>query len=121
MISVFLMHLIATIVNAIFIILLWWYNQKLVTFNYQLMKDNRDILVEAKRIQDRLNDLEAGMPGTIWLDTETHKVYVRAVDEDNKCFYCKCDIDKSIDFPFIHKDTFKHEWRCAKCNDENNK
>jgi len=59
MTSVFLMHLIATIVNAIFMILLWWYNQKLISINYQLMKDNREILVESCRIQDRLNDIES--------------------------------------------------------------
>lgn len=58
--SVFYIHLLATIVNAIFIILLWWYNHKLVTINYQLMKDNREILVEAKRIQERMNEIEKG-------------------------------------------------------------
>lgn len=58
MTSVFYIHLIATIVNIFFIIMLWWYNRKLININYDLMKDNREILVEAKRIQERINEIE---------------------------------------------------------------
>lgn len=58
MTSVFYIHLIATLINAFFIVLLWWYNRKLIDTNYQLIKDNRDILVEAKKQQERMNEIE---------------------------------------------------------------
>ena len=32
------------------------------------------------------------------------------------CCFCNAIIDKSCDFPFIHRDTFKHEWRCCNCD-----
>ena len=77
MTSVFYIHLIATLINAFFIILLWWYNRKLIDTNYQLMKDNRDILVEAKKQQERMNEIEAKLPGTLWVDIESNKAYTR--------------------------------------------
>lgn len=77
MTSVFYIHLIATLINVFFIILLWWYNHKLINLNYDLMKDNRDILVEAKKQQERMNEIEASLPGTLWLDTESNKAYTR--------------------------------------------
>lgn len=81
MTSVFYIHLIATLINAFFIILLWWYNRKLIDTNYQLMKDNRDILVEAKKQQERMNNIESLLPGTLWIDTETGKVNTRIPKE----------------------------------------
>lgn len=77
MTSTFYIHLIATLINAFFIILLWWYNRKLINLNYDLMKDNREILVDAKRLQDRMNEIEAKLPGTLWIDTESNKAYTR--------------------------------------------
>jgi hypothetical protein len=32
------------------------------------------------------------------------------------CCFCNAIIDKSCDFPFINKDTFKSEWRCMQCD-----
>lgn len=81
MTSVFYIHLIATLINAFFIILLWWYNHKLIDTNYQLIKDNRDILVEAKKQQERMNNIESLLPGTLWIDTETGKVNTRIPKE----------------------------------------
>ena len=81
MTSVFYIHLIATLINVFFIILLWWYNRKLIDTNYQLMKDNRDILVEAKKQQERMNKIESLLPGTLWIDTETGKVNTRIPKE----------------------------------------
>ena len=77
MTSVFYIHLIATLINAFYIILLWWYNRKLIDTNYQLMKDNRYILVEAKKQQERMNEIEAKLPGTLWVDIESNKAYTR--------------------------------------------
>jgi predicted SprT family Zn-dependent metalloprotease len=74
------------------------------------MKDNREILVDSCRIQERMNNLEA---------INKIDAIAKAFDQENpKCFYCKCDIDKTKDFPFIHKDTFNNEWRCVKCSDK---
>jgi sugar lactone lactonase YvrE len=78
------MHLIATLVNAFFIIMLWWWNRSLININHQLMNDNRYILNEAKKLQERMNDIEAKMPGTMWVDTETSKPYVRGIKDNKK-------------------------------------
>lgn len=55
--AIFYMHLIATLVNIFFLGLLWWYNHGLININYQLIKDNREILVEAKKLQEHINNM----------------------------------------------------------------
>lgn len=57
--SIFLIHLISTIMTMFFIVVIWWVNRKIIKINYDLMKDNREILVESKRIQERMNKIEA--------------------------------------------------------------
>lgn len=56
---IFYMHLIATIVTIFFVVVVWWTNRKIMLLNREVIKDNRDILIEAKRIQDRINKLES--------------------------------------------------------------
>ena len=81
MTPIFYIHLVSTIINMTLIILLWWYNYKLINLNRDLMKDNRDILVEAKKQQERMNNIESLLPGTLWIDTETGKVNTRIPKE----------------------------------------
>jgi hypothetical protein len=81
--ATFYIHLIATIVNAFFLILLWWWNHKLISINYGLMKDNREILGEAKKIQERMNQIESSLPGTMWADITTNKIFTRVLEESN--------------------------------------
>lgn len=59
--AIFYMHLIATMVTIFFVIIVWWTNRKIMLLNREVIKDNRDILIEAKRIQDRMNKLENGI------------------------------------------------------------
>lgn len=87
MTSTFYIHLIATLINAFFIILLWWYNRKLINLNYDLMKDNRDILVEAKKLQERMNNIEANLPlHSLWIDSSDNNTCTRIapLKKDNK-------------------------------------
>jgi hypothetical protein len=56
--SVFYIHLISTVINIFFLITLWWYNRTLMSLNPRLINDNVDILVEVKKLQERMNDLE---------------------------------------------------------------
>ena len=90
---IFYMHLISTIMTMFFIVVIWWVNRKIIKINYDLMKDNREILVlsdkalkastdQSKKIQDRMNDIEAKMPGTIWVDLEANKAYTRVLKDD---------------------------------------
>lgn len=56
--AVFYMHLIATLVNMFFIGLLWYYNHWLISTNHRLLKDNRDILIESKNLQELISKRE---------------------------------------------------------------
>lgn len=65
--SIFLMHLIVTIVSCCFMIMMWRYNMKLININYDLMRDNLKII-------EKLNDSE-----TI---SESTKTYIRALKDN---------------------------------------
>lgn len=55
---IFYMHLIATMVTIFFVIVIWWTNRKIMLLNKEVIKDNIEILVEAKKLQDRMNNIE---------------------------------------------------------------
>ena len=79
---IFYIHLISTIITIFFVVVIWWVNRKIIKINYDLMKDNREILVESKKIQERMNNIEASLPGTLWIDTQTNKAYTRVLKDD---------------------------------------
>ena len=82
---IFYMHLISTIMTMFFIVIIWWTNRKIVALNRELIKDSREVLVLNGLLQERMNNIEAKMPGTIWVDMEDNKSYVRMpVKKDNK-------------------------------------
>ena len=56
--AIFYMHLIATMVTIFFVIIVWWTNRKIMLLNREVIKDNIEILVEAKKLQDRMNEIE---------------------------------------------------------------
>jgi len=66
---IFYIHLISTVITIFFVVVIWWVNRKIIKINYDLMKDNREILVlsdkalkasmdESKKLQERMNALE---------------------------------------------------------------
>ena len=79
--SIFLIHLVATIVSCCFMVMMWRYNMKLIKINYDLMKHNLEI---ERGFNKKIDDLSARMPGTMWMDTKTGKVFVRGLTEKDK-------------------------------------
>ena len=79
------MHLISTVITIFFVVVIWWTNRKIVALNRELIKDSREILVLNGLLQERMNNIEAKMPGTIWVDLEANKSYTRIpVEKENK-------------------------------------
>jgi len=98
--SIFIMHLIATLVNTTVILLVWRYNTKLININHK-----------------KINDLSARMPGTMWMDIDTGKTFVRAkVTEPLKE---SCDIGKDKKSTDTKDPKFKADMqRALNCLDE---
>ena len=82
---IFYIHLISTIITIFFVVIIWWTNRKIVALNRELIKDSREVLVLNGLLQERMNNIEAKMPGTIWVDLEANKSYTRMpVEKENK-------------------------------------
>lgn len=79
--SIFLIHLISTVITIFFVVVIWWTNHKIAALNRELIKDSREVLVLNGLLQERMNNIEAKMPGTIWVDLEANKSYTRVLHE----------------------------------------
>ena len=73
--NLLIVNMIWAFVSISCIFRLWYSNTKLIDLNINLMKDNIKI---HRDFNEKLNDLNARMPGTMWMNTETGKVFVRA-------------------------------------------
>ena len=94
------------------IICFFWLNKYIHTIVDLFMKETRELTIELYKLQDRINKLEA--------INKLDSIAKSFDDKEYKCFYCKKDIDKSRDFPFIDKKSYRHSWRCSQCNDMQN-
>lgn len=56
--SIFLIHLISTIITIFFVVVIWWTNRKIVALNRELIKDSREVLVLNGLLQERMNNIE---------------------------------------------------------------
>ena len=57
--SIFLIHLISTIITIFFVVVIWWTNRKIIALNRELIKDSREVLVLNGLLQERMNNIEA--------------------------------------------------------------
>ena len=58
-----------------FIVLLGKWNHKLININYDLMKDNKNILI-------KLNDIYDKLPTMTFVDTPTGRIFERTLKKD---------------------------------------